>query len=247
MYLIIDIGNSFTKFAVFKKFKIKKQLVLSSTELCKSKDLKTLLSADFDAAIISSVRTDTLEFVKKSLQKVPYLIKLSHDTPIPLKNIYKTKATLGADRIAAAVGASNIFPNTNVLIIDAGTALTIDFVSSDNTYRGGVISPGMSMRFRALNEFTNKLPMEKPNVADNNLKGLNTSEAIRYGVQNSMIFEIQSYIEKYSAQYADLKTLLTGGDVFFFENTLKKTIFANSDLVLHGLNRILDYNYAKKN
>ncbi len=249
MYLIIDIGNSFTKIATFKNNVLLEHKKISNNDFSLIQDYFNVLEKKADlyvACIISSVKADVFNFIEKILFDTPYILLLDNNTPIPINNNYQTKLTLGVDRLAAAVGANNIFPNNNVMVVDVGTAMTIDFVSADNSYQGGIISPGLAMRFKALNKFTNKLPLEKENFSDNNLKGLNTSQAIRYGVQNSMIFEIQQYINNYGKIYGNLKVVLTGGDTFFFENTLKKKIFADKNLVLHGLNRILDYNYAEK-
>jgi len=171
-------------------------------------------------------------------------IILSAETPLPIQNAYKTKLTLGYDRIADAVGAYSMFPGVNVLIIDAGTAITIDLLTAEGEFYGGNISPGLDLRFRALNEFTSKLPLIKKKEYHPFL-GKTTEEAILSGVLSGAAFELDGYIDKLRIQYPDLKIILTGGDIKFFVKKLKNIIFVHSNLNLTGLNRILEYNVEK--
>lgn len=166
---------------------------------------------------------------------------LDHKTPVPINNRYLTPETLGFDRLAAAVGAATVYPGANVLAIDAGTAITYEFVDAQNNYRGGNISPGMEMRFRALHHFTGKLPMIESKMPVSFL-GNTTSEAIKAGVIEGMIFEIDGYINTLKKSHHDLKIIITGGDAIFFDKKLKNSIFVNLNLTLHGLNRILRHN-----
>jgi type III pantothenate kinase len=181
------------------------------------------------------------EFNQKASKYTKKIIYLDRNTRLPIINNYKSKVSLGKDRIAAAVGANTIFPNSNVLVIDAGTALTFDFVSDNNEYMGGNISPGMQMRFKALKTFTSKLPLLDKSE-EFYLTANNTNDAIISGVQSGIIFEMDSYINEYKKKYNDLKVILTGGDSFFFEYKLKNRIFAKPFLTAVGLNRILEYN-----
>jgi type III pantothenate kinase len=172
---------------------------------------------------------------------VPYLIDLSHSTPLPFKNLYRTPENLGKDRIAAAAGAFAAFPDTHTLIIDMGTAITFDILTSAGNYLGGNISPGLAMRFRALHAFTSRLPqLEKDEFSDD--PGTDTRSAIISGVQKGILYEIQGYIEHFSKLYPGLKVILTGGDGDFFAKPLKSPIFVIPNLVLCGLNFILDFN-----
>ena len=145
------------------------------------------------------------------------------------------------DRIAAAVGAWARFPGSDLLVIDAGTAITIDLVRADHTYLGGNISPGTSMRFRALHEFTANLPLVKTEGRPG-MMGEDTGSAIRSGVVRGIVFELQGYINEQKIRYPDLKVVMTGGDAKIFEKMLKNTIFVDSNLNLYGLQRILEYN-----
>jgi len=196
-------------------------------------------------AILSSVKPvdeELIQFLSKNLE---LFIELDQHTPLPIENLYETPETLGKDRIAAAVGANELFPGQNVLIIDAGTAITYDVVSEKNEFLGGNISPGLQMRFKALNQFTGKLPLI--NYSDEfQLIGRNTEEAIRAGVQNGILYEIERTIETFNRNYENLQIVMTGGDSIFFDKKLNYSIFVHFNLTLIGLNRILEHNAKKK-
>lgn len=155
-----------------------------------------------------------------------------------------TPETLGKDRLAAVIAASNIFPGSDLLVIDAGTAITYDFINKDREYHGGSISPGINMRFKALNTFTGRLPLIDPEPFDQ-LIGLNTHEAILSGVMNGARYEMNGIIEDYQLKFPHLKTILTGGDAIYFDKKLKSNIFVSSNLVILGLKLILKYNFEK--
>ena len=167
------------------------------------------------------------------------LVILDENTPLPIKNLYETPATLGKDRLAAAVGARAIFPGKNVLSIDAGTCITYDFLTKDGEYLGGSISPGIRMRFRAMHAFTGRLPLVEPEDFTG-LIGKTTAESLLSGVINGVCEEIKGLIARYNEQYEDLTAVITGGDHEYLHNKLKINIFAVPDLVLPGLNEILD-------
>ena len=243
MNLVIDIGNTRIKAALFNG----SEMTESVNDDERSKKLSDFLKdhhTKITNCLISSVAEmpKTLKKALRSLKNKPQL--LSPGTRIPFKNNYKTKNTLGKDRIASIAGACALYPLKNVLIIDAGTALTFDLKTSQEEYLGGNISPGLHMRFRALTDYTAGLPLVKSSD-EFNLLGIDTEHAIRNGVQNGLIFEIDSYTETVRNKYNDLVVLLTGGDAHFFDNKLKKPIFVVSDLTLIGLNFILQYNAEK--
>ncbi|MBT6766833.1 MAG: type III pantothenate kinase, partial [Prolixibacteraceae bacterium] len=154
---------------------------------------------------------------------------------------YDSKETLGKDRIAAAVGAFDLYPDSNVLIIDAGTAITYDIINEKNQYLGGNISPGLEMRFKALHHFTGKLPLVKQNKFDK-LYGNTTENAILAGVQNGLVFEVDKAIDTFKEFYNNLKVIITGGNAEFFDKKLKNSFFVHFNLIAMGLNRILEYN-----
>jgi type III pantothenate kinase len=174
----------------------------------------------------------------------PTLIVLDEHTPIPIRNEYRQPETLGKDRLAAVIGANYLKPNSDLLVVDAGTAITYDFIDANSVFHGGNIAPGLSMRFKALNVFTAKLPLVEPSE-ELVLFGKSTTEAIHSGVVNGIVFEIKGYFEALKIKYPELSIFLTGGNLNYFVSKLKSPIFAERNLVLIGLNRILQFNVKK--
>ena len=195
--------------------------------------------------ILSSVKPYSDELKQYLSENFEQFLELDHQTEIPIGNLYQTPETLGKDRIAAAVGANELFPDQNLLVIDAGTAITFDLISEKNEFIGGNISPGLEMRFKALNQFTGSLPLLSRSNDFNEI-GQNTTEAIQAGVQNGIIYEIGQTIETFNRNYQNLQIIMTGGDSIFFDKKLNYTIFVNFNLTLIGLNRILEHNAKKK-
>lgn len=196
-------------------------------------------------AILSSVKSVDNEILQFLYGNFDLFIELDHRTDLPIGNLYETPETLGKDRLAAAVGANELFPDQNLLIIDAGTAITYDLVSENNEFIGGNISPGLQMRFKALNQFTGKLPLVSYSDEFQDI-GRNTTEAIRAGVQNGILYEIAQTIELFNKNYQNLQIVMTGGDSIFFDKKLNYTIFVHFNITLIGLNRILEHNAKKK-
>ena len=238
-FLVIDAGNTKCKLAIFSKSSI---IYTDSASSFSLSALQQLIAAyNPEATIVSSVvhlETDLTEFIGL----LPNALMLDEKTSLPVENQYLTPATLGADRLANAIGGIDLFPGRNVLTVDAGTCLKFDFITSDKKYLGGAISPGLYMRFEALHHFTARLPLLTP-VADPDLIGNSTQSSIHSGVIHGMGEEIRGIIEKYEAQFSDLQTVLTGGDASYFLNHLKKTIFASPELTLRGLYSILQHNF----
>jgi len=193
--------------------------------------------------ILSSVADVNPEVVSFLDEKLNRFIVLDENTPMPITIQYKTPQTLGRDRIASAVGAYTKHPDRNLLVIDSGTAITYDLIQAGGIYSGGNISPGMTIRFKALNNYTKRLPMLDEN-GDIPELGYDTESAIRAGVVNGIVKEINAYIDEFEIKYPDLLVFLTGGHSFYFETKLKKSIFADGNLVLDGLNEILNYQYV---
>lgn len=240
MNLVVDIGNTTVKTALFSQQKLVQ--VTRTKNITKEALANTLNNhPQVNKIIISSTRAATylpLEELKDTPAKLLYL---NHQTPLPIALDYETPDTLGRDRIAAAVGAHTTFPNSDVLIIDMGTAITIDYIESSGIYRGGNISPGISTRFRSLHEFTGALPLVKPSLSFP-AKGKNTHQAILAGVMEGVALEISGYISKHMLVNKKAKVILTGGDAIFFDKYLKNDIFVDLNLNVIGLNRILEYN-----
>lgn len=196
-------------------------------------------------AILSTVKPENEEINSFLKDHFEQFVNLDKHTRLPIENLYQTPETLGKDRLAAAVGANELFPNQNLLVIDAGTAITYDLVSEQNQFIGGNISPGLEMRFKALNQFTGKLPLVS--YSDNFQPiGRNTTEAIRAGVQNGILFEMAQNIDFFNRNYQNLQIIMTGGDSYFFDKKLNYSIFVHFNLTLIGLNRILEHNAENK-
>lgn len=238
MNLVIDAGNTLIKYAVFDDLKIIFSEFNSDFSESQYLNIKQKYPA-IKNIIYSNVGHHQLNFLN-SIKGVK-IIEFSPLTLSPIINLYETPETLGMDRLAAVVGANQIYPKQNIMVIDLGSAITYDFINNKSEYLGGNISPGMDMRFRALNIFTSKLPLLTPNENFSAI-GVNTNQAIHSGVVQGLVFEISGYIDYFSQYYDDLKVILTGGNCFFFEKILKKPIFVNPNLLLIGLNKILEYN-----
>lgn len=240
MNLVIDIGNTFIKFGVFDLEELKAKKTSHHNLL-----FETLneISEDFPSikrGIISSVANISEEDLFKLKQKFD-LIVLDHQTKVPFINKYSTPNTLGIDRIALMSGAATQYKNKNVLVIDAGTCITYDFINSKNEYLGGAISPGISMRYKSLHTFTDKLPLlEATHQAS--FVGTDTASSIHSGIVKGVLYEIEGYIAEYKTKYDNLTVILTGGDTHFLRDSIKNDIFANSNFLLEGLNHILEYN-----
>ncbi len=238
--LVLDIGTTYIKTAIFSNSEIlfRESLPEISPEYLRT---ITLNFQGIEHSILSSVRkrdTSLLDYLDTNFK---VSVELTEKTPVPVKNLYRSPATLGHDRLAAVVGACSMFPGTSILVIDIGSAVTYDFINSKNEYRGGNISPGMIMRFRALHEFTSNLPFEYPH--DNQeFMGSDTPGAIISGVQNGLIFELEGYIRRFSEKEKGLKVLITGGDAEFFAEKISSRVITDPNLTLKGLNRILEYN-----
>jgi type III pantothenate kinase len=242
MNLCIDQGNSSTKAGIFNQNRLIESF--SFVDFGK-KEVSSLLSKfPIETCIISSVVSDNKELKEDLKNRIQFLTELSHETPIPIKNSYATPETLGKDRLAAVIGASFLKPDQDILVIDAGTAITYDFIDSSRTYAGGNIAPGLTMRLRSLHEFTGRLPKVEPKI-ETPLLGNSTETALISGAVYGIVFEIDGYIDALKIKYPQLSTFLTGGSTFYFDNKLKNAIFAERNLVLIGLNRILLYNVQK--
>jgi type III pantothenate kinase len=238
--LVVDIGNSRIKLAVFSKKELVDSWTVDELKIGRLEEIKKIYP-DLDKAILSSVSTADPQVVGYLKSEFNHFLELNYLTPVPIKNQYKTPHTLGLDRLAAAIGASELLPGKDLLVIDAGTAVTFDLIESNGTFKGGNISPGLRSRFRALHTFTKKLPLivetdEYPAI------GQTTEEAIRAGVINGMVFEMDGTIDLFRGDRPGLIPLLTGGDALFFERRLKNAIFVKLEITLIGLNRILEYN-----
>lgn len=240
MNLIVDVGNTYVKFAVFFNADLIYKLSFKLNEFEKQYKIVKKDFPKLKKAIISSVghlSKEQVELIKNDLN----VLELTSGLKFPFENDYQTPKTLGVDRIALVCASVHQFPNTNVLIIDAGTCITYDFITKENHYKGGAISPGLRLRYLSLNNLTANLPLLDTKLPDNVI-GNSTDSSIHSGVVYGAINEIDGVINQYQGDYSDLTVILTGGDSKFLSNQLKNTIFAKSNFLLEGLNFILEYN-----
>ena len=242
MYLIIDIGNTLHKAAVFSKdgqlLELQKYRQLTPNRL-----EQLFAQHKICHAILSSVGKYNADIEALIQQHCPLII-LSSSTPLPIKIKYKTPYSLGPDRVANAVGASSKYPAQNVLSIQLGSCIVCDFVNAKGEYLGGSIAPGIGMRFKALKHYTKKLPEVEKQQAEK-LVGATTEESILSGVMNGICFEIEGTIAAYQRQNGNVKVLLTGGDADLLQKSIKFPIFAAPNNVLLGLYEILRFNVEK--
>lgn len=243
MNLILDFGNTITKVAVFSGEEALHTERISQPGISYLSGLFSQYKG-ISRCIISAVGGFPAEFFDYLANTLDQCIELDYTTPLPITNLYKTPTSLGYDRIAGVVAASSIFPGSTALVIDAGSAITYDLINDKAEFTGGNISPGATMRAKALNSFTQKLPFIKLDE-EFNLLGNSTETAINSGILNGILFEMDSYIDRLKEIYPELKVILTGGDTYLFDKKLKNHIFVDLNLNLKGLNRILLHNAIK--
>jgi type III pantothenate kinase len=234
--IAVDIGNTRIKYGLFEQGQLVGQGRAQHAEQL-LEDVKLL---SIRHAIVASVARPELELGAR-LAPAGLLLELNHTTPLPIRNLYRTPQTLGADRLASVVGAAYLFSGQDCLVIDSGTCITYDLIDQDGQYHGGSISPGIDMKFKALHTFTGRLPLIE-RKGESPLTGQNTQEALQSGVMVGTVAEVQGIIHLYRQRYPSLTVVLCGGDAAFFETKLKAPIFAIPELVLIGLHRILIHN-----
>lgn len=239
MNLVIDWGNSSLKLGWFVG-----PVLIHTQSIASPDDLSALLAGQPVRHVIVSSTSRPADELRNRVNTIGGADWLTLDgkTPVPISKHYDTPHTLGADRVAAAVGATVLFPGQNCLVIDMGTCITADLVDAGPTFRGGLIAPGVQMRFRAMHTFTERLPLVEVGEGWPDLTAQSTREAMRSGVLNGMLFELEGVIDAYRQRCSNLAVLVCGGDAPLFESRLKPTIFAVPELVLVGLNRILAHN-----
>ncbi|MEM7102015.1 MAG: type III pantothenate kinase [Bacteroidota bacterium] len=238
MNLTIDIGNTKTKVAVVDDYKVIRRFTWKRVTENRLEEL--LEDYVVDKAILSTV-AGVPEILEQWFEKLPFAMVLDHHTPVPFVNTYKTPETLGRDRLAAVAGAFHLYPESNCLVIDAGTCITHDLILENGEYLGGAISPGIKLRFKAMNQFTASLPKVNRQRLETDI-GYNTESSMRIGAQLGAVLEVQGFIDQYTDQFKTLTVLFTGGDTEYFVSQLKSKIFAHPNLVHIGLNKILEYN-----
>jgi type III pantothenate kinase len=245
--LVIDIGNTNHKLAVFNKRDLVHYQRVKHIDLV---ELGLLIEKfQIQHATVSSVgaaATELEDFLKQSVKYIPFTTAIKGN----IKNYYETLNTLGLDRWAKVIAAHCLFKGENCLLIDAGTCITYDILNSNSEYFGGSISLGIKMRFEALNHFTGRLPLVEWNADENIPEGTNTNNAIKNGVLQGAVNEIEGFISSANENNKDLKVVITGGDADFLTKQLKNSIFATQIthepyLVLKGLNEVITLQYVQ--
>ena len=239
MNLVVDIGNNFFKLGIFEN----SNLVFSFFEKNDKIDVeieKIIHSySKITSALISNVSSVKINDILNKLNIKIY--ELDSTFIFPFKLNYKTPESLGNDRLALAAAATILYPNSNNLVIDAGTCITIDFIDNNNHFMGGSISPGVKMRYDSLNHYTANLPLLK-NENNFNYPGDSTNASIHAGIIGGVSNEINGFIKQINSRNDKVNVILTGGDAKILSKTLKITIFANQNFILEGLNSILNLN-----
>ncbi len=242
MNLAIDVGNTQIKVGIYDREILVHR---ESFPVLHWKDFFEVIGHDYPIkkGILSHVTRLDPHVIERLSNKFELLL-LDNKTKVPFENLYSTPETLGVDRIALAAGATMKFPGKPVLVIDAGTCITFDFVNEKEQYLGGSISPGIAVRYQAVHEFTANLPLLTPQN-EIPFNGDSTENAIHRGILSGVLYEIKGVIEEYRAKNANLTVVLTGGDANFLSNNIKSGIFATPNFLLDGLNSILIHNLAE--
>jgi type III pantothenate kinase len=250
MNLCLDIGNTSIKLALFEKNVMSDFQRIAYSDQIQPLEVQNLIqnylkscesSKKIKRAIASTVTEEGQKLIKDLKTQLPYIIEFTSQTKIPIKNLYQTAGTLGSDRLPPVIAAREQYPDSDILVIDAGTCIKYNFLNRAGEYLGGAIAPGLTMRFKALHTFTSRLPLMQPDENFDKLVGNSTRESILAGVQTACLAEMNELINYYQQTYPGIMVFLTGGDMGFFEKRLKNRIFADPYLVLKGLNSILNY------
>lgn len=233
--LIIDIGNTRIKTALFAGEKLVEEVVFKELE----SGLVFWKSATFDQCLVSSVKWSQTELEDVLPFQFTYL---NTATKLPISNAYGTPASLGLDRVAGAIGAWAMRGKGPILAIDLGSCITFDLIDDSNSYLGGAISPGLGMRARAMHEQTARLPLVDLKVKSAELIGNNTITCMQIGIWRGVEFELRGHIEEYIKKFPEIEVFVSGGDAKSFDSLAKDLIFVVPNLVLYGLNSILNHN-----
>lgn len=243
--IVIDIGNTRTKVGIFIQSMM---LVVQYFDGLPIAQIKEYLK-EYDyiqRCITCSVSHDT-ELLSKELEKMGmFVVQMNAHTPLPIRIAYRSPQTLGADRIASIMGAHAMYPNKNMLVIDAGTCVTYDVLTANNRYLGGYISPGLQMRLDAMHHFTKRLPQVPIQENTEIYIGGTTEESMWGGAEKGLLYEIEGIIDQFKMSLMNLNIILTGGDAANISKSLKSKIILNQNLVLVGLNKILMWNVSEK-
>jgi type III pantothenate kinase len=232
--LVLDFGNTNLKYGIFEN-----NVLLKQGNLTDVSALADIVASEKPENLALSTVSVPAGEVWETVAVPGKKVELTHEIQLPIRNLYETPETLGKDRLAAILGAFFFFPGTDCLVIDAGTCITYDFLDAEKNYHGGLITPGLQMKFRAMHTFTQRLPLLEQAVFVPVLSGKTTAQAMQSGVYNGTLAEAAGVQQQYGKGVKNLTTILCGGDAAFFETNLKPPIFVIPELVLFGLNSLL--------
>lgn len=238
VYFCADIGNTLVKWAIFQDNQLLESATIEHLEVA---SVNSIAEKYPDAVCIVSTTRQKDASLESAFQRFRKFIPLSHQTPMPFVNRYKTPETLGLDRMALVAAAVSAYPNQHALVMDAGTCITLDFVDKHSNYLGGSIHPGLSMRLKAMHQFTGRLPL-LPVQAAGEIMGNDTISCMQAGAINAAAIEMDAIIGMYKSQYPGCAVILTGGDSHLFFSLLKNEIFALPNFAIQGLLKIAQYN-----
>lgn len=235
MQLALDAGNSGIKFGLFEKNKL-----LINGKLFQGDSLKANIDREYFEKITTVISCSVLDNLNiNHLPEVKH-IRINKDSNFPFPINYESPESLGIDRIVASAA---VYTNqTDILVIDAGSCITYDYTKYKVGYLGGVISPGIEMRFRSMDNFTDKLPFISKFITNPEVLGTTTKSCLMSGVINGITHEIKGFLEHFNSKSSSLKVFLTGGDSIFLGTELKSGIFVDQNLVLKGLNSLIHLN-----
>ena len=236
--ICFDFGNTRKKAAVFFDDKLTEVIILEDD---KEESILSLIEKYKPGRTILSSVINHNPALEELLEKHSIFHKLSSKTIINFTTPVGKPETIGADRLALMAAAAYYFPNKNNLIIALGSCITFNFINQYHAFLGGAISPGLDMRFRAMHEYTAKLPLAKAEWKFP-LVGYDTATNLQSGVINGIIGEIDGTIDKYAEKYSNFNVVLTGGDTSYFAGQLKNKIFADPYFLFKGLYALSETN-----
>lgn len=238
MKLILDMGNTRTKVGLFDGDQLLYCDGFASSETLE-KVVLLMESYVISHALFCAVGKNNDRYARQIIDLLPTHV-LSHESKLPFISLCLPFSALGLDRIGL-VAAGVKSGQGPILVIDAGTCVTYDLLDAQNIHHGGAISPGLNMRYKAMQDHTANLPLLRPQQPTGDF-GLETHNAMHFGAVHGLASEIDGFIEFYRERFAELTIILTGGDAEFLRVRIKNDIFAHSNFLLEGLNFILDLN-----
>lgn len=240
LHLVLDIGNTRVKSGIFDGNRLVEQAIWQDWTLEELARYGNLAGAD--GVIVSSVAAYDPATRRQLEGTFARVLELTHETPLPFRNEYRTPETLGKDRLAAVAGAQALFPGAHCLVVDCGTCIKYDLLTAEGVYRGGNIAPGAAMRIRAMHAFTARLP-EVPMSMPGDIIGHSTETALQNGALRGAVLEIEGFVRQFEQLFNPLRVILTGGDAAFFQPHLAlSSLHPEPNLTLTGLHHILQFN-----